>query len=398
MRPAGPIPRPARSEVPTPWPTPPSEGPAARRGRPGPVRRPRAHRLLLLRGRWHRRGEGQQGEQQLRLPGQRAEQALRQARPRPDRHLRAAVRPAQADRGQPVVLFFGYTSCPDVCPTTMGDIGVAMSKLSAEEQKKIDVVFVSTDPERDTPKVLRTWLDSMGKGFIGLTGDLAEVKTAARTVGVAVQDPVVNADGSVTSAHGAQVLAFLPSDDKAHVLWMGSSTVETYSHDLALLAKGCRREPGVPAFRADRRGTVRGAGHRDDTRGVRNGIRRRTGRPQHRRQLRPGAGAARRDGRRLLHRPQRRRGGRPARRGDQPGRRSVTMHTSGESTMTAVDSLQVPAHGALELARGGHHLMIMGWQKPPAVGDELELDLTFAKSGTITVTVPVKPLTYRPGS
>ncbi|MEV7178794.1 SCO family protein [Kitasatospora sp. NPDC093679] len=140
--------------------------------------------------------------------------------------------------GRPVVLFFGYTSCPDVCPTTMGDIGVAMSKLSAEEQKKIDVVFVSTDPERDTPKVLRTWLDSMGKGFIGLTGDLAKVKTAARTVGVAVQDPVVNADGSVTSAHGAQVLAFLPSDDKAHVLWMGSSTVETYSHDLALLAKG----------------------------------------------------------------------------------------------------------------------------------------------------------------
>ncbi|MEV6211451.1 SCO family protein [Kitasatospora sp. NPDC051914] len=140
--------------------------------------------------------------------------------------------------GRSVVLFFGYTSCPDVCPTTMGDIGVAMSKLSAEEQKKIDVVFVSTDPERDTPKVLRTWLDSMGSGFIGLTGDLAKVKAAARTVGVAVQDPVVNADGTVTSAHGAQVLAFMPSDDKAHVLWMGSSTVQTYTHDLALLAQG----------------------------------------------------------------------------------------------------------------------------------------------------------------
>ncbi|MEV6211450.1 copper chaperone PCu(A)C [Kitasatospora sp. NPDC051914] len=81
-----------------------------------------------------------------------------------------------------------------------------------------------------------------------------------------------------------------------------------------------------------------------------------------------------------------------------PDAGSVTMHTSGESSMTAVDGFQVPAHGELELARGGHHLMIMGWQKQPAVGDELELDLTFAKSGTITVTVPVKPLTYRPGS
>ncbi|GJF29337.1 SCO family protein [Kitasatospora sp. NE20-6] len=140
--------------------------------------------------------------------------------------------------GRSVLLFFGYTSCPDVCPTTMGDIGVAMAKLTAEEQKKIDVVFVSTDPERDTPKVLRTWLDSMGTGFIGLTGDLAKVKTAALGVGVAVQDPVVNTDGTVTSAHGAQVLAFLPSDDKAHLLYLGDSSVATFAHDLPLLARG----------------------------------------------------------------------------------------------------------------------------------------------------------------
>lgn len=81
-----------------------------------------------------------------------------------------------------------------------------------------------------------------------------------------------------------------------------------------------------------------------------------------------------------------------------PNAGSVTMHDSAGSTMAPVGSLPVPAHGALELSRGGNHLMIMGWQKQPAVGDELELDLTFARSGTITVTVPVKPLTYRPGS
>ncbi|GJF29338.1 hypothetical protein KNE206_20380 [Kitasatospora sp. NE20-6] len=81
-----------------------------------------------------------------------------------------------------------------------------------------------------------------------------------------------------------------------------------------------------------------------------------------------------------------------------PDAGSVTMHTSGATTMTSVESLPVPAHGELELGRGGNHLMIMGWQKQPAVGDVLELDLTFARSGTITVTVPVKPLTYRPGS
>ncbi|MER8183419.1 copper chaperone PCu(A)C [Kitasatospora sp. NPDC094015] len=81
-----------------------------------------------------------------------------------------------------------------------------------------------------------------------------------------------------------------------------------------------------------------------------------------------------------------------------PAATSITLHRSAETTMQELSSLPVPAHGSLELARGGNHLMIMGWQQPPAVGDELELDLTFARSGTISVKVPVKPLTYRPGS
>ncbi|MCC9309358.1 SCO family protein [Kitasatospora sp. RB6PN24] len=140
--------------------------------------------------------------------------------------------------GRTTLLFFGYTSCPDVCPTTMGDIGVAMQKLPADQRAKIDVVFVSTDPQRDTPKVLRTWLDSFDKDFIGMTGDLDKVKEAAKSLGILVEDPVVNKDGSVTSSHGAQVLAFLPSDDKAHVLYLSNTDTATFAHDLPLLAKG----------------------------------------------------------------------------------------------------------------------------------------------------------------
>ncbi|MGW6919209.1 SCO family protein [Kitasatospora sp. NPDC054939] len=140
--------------------------------------------------------------------------------------------------GKATLLFFGYTSCPDVCPTTMGDIGVAMKALPPEEREKLNIVFVSTDPERDTPAVLRSWLDSMGKDFIGLTGDLAKVKAAAKSLGILIEDPVVNGDGTVTSTHGAQVLAFLPSDDKAHVLYMSGTEQKTFQHDLPLLAKG----------------------------------------------------------------------------------------------------------------------------------------------------------------
>ncbi|MCX5215463.1 copper chaperone PCu(A)C [Kitasatospora sp. NBC_00240] len=73
------------------------------------------------------------------------------------------------------------------------------------------------------------------------------------------------------------------------------------------------------------------------------------------------------------------------------------MHRSTETSMESAGPLAVPAGGALELARGGTHLMIMGWSKQPALGDVIELDLTFARSGTIAVRVPVKPLTYRPG-
>ncbi|WP_405005385.1 SCO family protein [Kitasatospora purpeofusca] len=144
----------------------------------------------------------------------------------------------QKTGGRTTLLFFGYTSCPDVCPTTMGDIGVAMKKLAPEERQKVDVVFVSTDPQRDTPQVLRAWLDSMGSDFIGLTGDLTKVKTAAKALGILIEDPVTNADGTVTSTHGAQVLAFLPSDDKAHVLYLSGTEVKTFEHDLPLLARG----------------------------------------------------------------------------------------------------------------------------------------------------------------
>ncbi|MFB6887924.1 copper chaperone PCu(A)C [Kitasatospora sp. NPDC056327] len=80
-----------------------------------------------------------------------------------------------------------------------------------------------------------------------------------------------------------------------------------------------------------------------------------------------------------------------------PGATSVTMHRSTATTMEQVERLDVPAKGTLQLARGGNHLMIMGWQKAPALGDEVELDLTFARTGTISVKVPVKELTYRPG-
>ena len=71
--------------------------------------------------------------------------------------------------GKNVALFFGYTHCPDTCPLQMSMIDQALRKLPAESESQFQVVFVTTDPARDTPGVIRAWLDHFDKRFIGLT-------------------------------------------------------------------------------------------------------------------------------------------------------------------------------------------------------------------------------------
>ncbi|WP_329177075.1 SCO family protein [Streptomyces sp. NBC_01477] len=134
--------------------------------------------------------------------------------------------------GRPTLLFFGYTHCPDVCPTTMSDLALAKAKLPQADQDKLRVVFVTSDPERDTPARLTEWLGAMDKSFIGLTGDFTTIQAAARSVGVGIEAPVKEKDGSITVTHGAEVLAFWPKDDKGHVLYMSGTTAEEFAHDL----------------------------------------------------------------------------------------------------------------------------------------------------------------------
>src|SRR5947207_5200923 len=77
-------------------------------------------------------------------------------------------------RGSVTLLFFGYTNCPDQCPMHMASIGLALRKLPANVGDHVKLVFVTTDPARDTTAVLRRWLDHFDKRFVGLTGSEAE--------------------------------------------------------------------------------------------------------------------------------------------------------------------------------------------------------------------------------
>jgi protein SCO1/2 len=82
-------------------------------------------------------------------------------------------------RGKAVVLFFGFTHCPDVCPTTLADAAGAMKKLG-KDAERVQVVMVTVDPERDTPEVLSKYVPAFDPRFLGLYGDAAATQRAAK--------------------------------------------------------------------------------------------------------------------------------------------------------------------------------------------------------------------------
>ncbi|MCM2578562.1 SCO family protein [Streptomyces meridianus] len=146
---------------------------------------------------------------------------------------------AERTKGRPTLLYFGYTNCPDVCPLTVSNIAIARKKLSPAEREKLQVVFVTSDPERDTPKRLGSWLRGAGDpSFVGLTGDFKDIQAAARSVGIGISPPEKGKGGEIVSTHGAQVLAFSPKDDKAHVLYGEDATAGDYAEDLPKIVKG----------------------------------------------------------------------------------------------------------------------------------------------------------------
>ena len=138
-------------------------------------------------------------------------------------------------RGKVVMLFFGYTSCPDVCPTTMAELKQALEKLG-DKADQVQVLFVTVDPERDTPERAQEYVNHFNSDFIGLSGteqDLAKVWN-----GYGVFREIV--DG--TSAAGYLVnhtarVTVIDQDGNLRVSFPFDTPVEDVVHDLKLLLK-----------------------------------------------------------------------------------------------------------------------------------------------------------------
>lgn len=137
--------------------------------------------------------------------------------------------------GYVTLVFFGYTYCPDICPVHMANIGAVLKEASPDVRGRVKVVFVTTDPERDTPEQIRTWLDNFDPSFIGLRGDMEKVNEIQVALGLppAVKGEVEE-DGSYLVGHSAYVLAFT-SDNLAHLLYAFGTRQVDWASDLPKL-------------------------------------------------------------------------------------------------------------------------------------------------------------------
>ncbi len=136
--------------------------------------------------------------------------------------------------GRPTLLYFGYTRCPDVCPTTMADVAQALQAVPAKIRQAAYVVFVTTDVKHDTGPVIAAWLRHFDPGlprqFVGLTGSQAQIDAAQASAHVQLAED----DGQL---HAADVVLY-GADDYAHVKYLQSDNEsDQISHDLRLVAE-----------------------------------------------------------------------------------------------------------------------------------------------------------------
>jgi protein SCO1/2 len=118
----------------------------------------------------------------------------------------------------------------------MGTIAAALRLVSPATRKKTQVVFVSVDPERDKPSVLRKWLNHYNPAFIGLTGSQLQIRAAARATGIPLPPPQKHTGASYSLDHSAFVLPFSP-DGRAHVIYAQGFTAADYAHDMPILLR-----------------------------------------------------------------------------------------------------------------------------------------------------------------
>ncbi len=158
--------------------------------------------------------------------------------PAADFTLRSADGPvSRADlEGKVAPIFFGYTSCPDICPTTLLRLSNALERLGPDAAEDVQVVFVSVDPERDTPERATRYAQAVHPSFLGITGTPEEIADVAAQYGIYY----ARAEGSEATGYLVDhtgTITVLDEDGRVALLWSPDVTAEQMAEDLAALMR-----------------------------------------------------------------------------------------------------------------------------------------------------------------
>lgn len=138
-------------------------------------------------------------------------------------------------RGKAVAMFFGFTHCPDICPTAMAQLAEVM-KLLGEDARRVQVLFVTVDPKRDTPTVLSQYVPAFHPSFVGLYGDAASTERTAKEFKVYYRVNQANEQGAYSVDHSGQILVFDPQG-RLRLFMKPELSPEAMARDVRVLLK-----------------------------------------------------------------------------------------------------------------------------------------------------------------
>jgi len=139
-------------------------------------------------------------------------------------------------RGKVVVLFFGYTHCPDLCPTTLAELAAALRKLGPDQAQHVQVLLATVDPERDTREVLRGYVTAFDPNFLGLTGSAQQIAAATKEFKVIYQKAPGSQAGSYTMDHSAGTYIF-DAQGRLRLFVSYGQGADVFAHDIRELLK-----------------------------------------------------------------------------------------------------------------------------------------------------------------
>ena len=139
-------------------------------------------------------------------------------------------------KGKVVVMFFGFTHCPDVCPTTLAQMAKVMMQLGENSASRVQVLFVTVDPERDTQDVLKNYITAFNPNFLGLRGDQDALSRTAKEFKLVIMKNAETSPGNYSVDHSTQTFVY-DRQNRLRLFVTHGQIEEALAHDIDLLLK-----------------------------------------------------------------------------------------------------------------------------------------------------------------